>query len=393
MTRLFRAVLLAGILPALLQGWAQAADPVAVGWRPEPGELNRMAVEVSGLPKPALASLRAANWTLPQWPRLLSVYAEQPGADPGLEMPAMLGDYAVKPASVIRFEPQYPLEPGVKYRAVFRPDRLPGASASQQKPIEAKFELAARPAVAPTEVTEVYPTAEVLPENLLKFYLHFSGPMRRGRIYDYLHLRDERGKDVDIPFLEIDEELWNPSMTRLTLFIDPGRIKRGVRPLEEIGPALVAGKRFTLAIDQAWKDANGAPLKQGFERSFLVAPPDRAPLDPARWKLEAPKSGTLAPVRLSFFKPLDHALALRVIQVTDSAGRGVEGQAALADHERLWTFTPASAWRASAYKVVIQTTLEDLAGNNIGKPFEVDLFDGVERTITHSAVTLPFEVR
>jgi hypothetical protein len=41
----------------------------------------------------------------------------------------------------------------------------------------------------------------------------------------------------------------------------------------------------------------------------------------------------------------------------------------------------------------VQTTIEDLAGNNIGKPFEVDLFDGVERQLTHSTVKLPFEIR
>ena len=32
---------------------------------------------------------------------------------------------------------------------------------------------------------------------------------------------------IELPFLEIDEELWDPAMMRLTLFIDPGRIKRG----------------------------------------------------------------------------------------------------------------------------------------------------------------------
>jgi len=37
--------------------------------------------------------------------------------------------------------------------------------------------------------------------DLLKFYLHFSAPMRRGHIYDYVHLRDDTGQDVEIPFL------------------------------------------------------------------------------------------------------------------------------------------------------------------------------------------------
>ena len=46
-------------------------------------------------------------------------------------------------------------------------------------------------------------------------------------------------------------------MTRLTLLLDPGRIKRGVRPLEEIGGALQVGRTYTLVIDDAWPDAKG----------------------------------------------------------------------------------------------------------------------------------------
>jgi hypothetical protein len=39
-------------------------------------------------------------------------------------------------------------------------------------------------------------------------------------------------------------------------------------------------------------------------------------------------------------------------------------------------FVPGEPWKAGPYHLVVQNTIEDLAGNNIGKPFEVDLFDG-----------------
>jgi hypothetical protein len=48
----------------------------------------------------------------------------------------------------------------------------------------------------------------------------------------------------------------------------------------------------------------------------------------------------------------------------------------LADGERRWTFTPAVPWPAGRYDVVVQPTVEDLAGNNVGKPFGVDLQAG-----------------
>jgi hypothetical protein len=249
-------------------------------------------------------------------------------------------------------------------------------------------------------VRQVYPTADVLPENLLKFYVHFSAAMSRGHIYDHIRLRDEKGKAIELPFLEIDEELWDPSLTRLTLFIDPGRIKRGVRPLEEIGPALEAGKRYSLVIEREWKDATGNSLAEPFEKRFKVVGPDREPLDPKQWKLQEPKTGSKEPLEIRFPKPVDHALAQRLIRVYRPATGGnanteseVDGRATLLDQERRWRFSPDRQWTAGQYTLQVETTLEDLAGNNIGKPFEVDLFEGVQRRITNLVVNLPFQVR
>ena len=84
---------------------------------------------------------------------------------------------------------------------------------------------------------------------------------------------------------------------------------------------------------------------------------------------------------------MDHALALRMIHVEK-----VRGENQLAKNERLWTFVPAEPWVAGQHRLTVQTTIEDLAGNNIGKPFEVDLFSGVEKRIIHENVTREFKV-
>ena len=243
-----------------------------------------------------------------------------------------------------------------------------------------------------TFVTHVFPTASVVPENLLKFYIHFSAPMSRGRIYDHIHLRTADGKAVELPFLEIDEELWNPAMTRLTLFIDPGRIKQGVKPLVDIGPALQEGKKYTLEIDGGWHDGAGSPLKQGMSKHFTVGPPDREPIDLTRWVVESPPNRKQVLV-VTFPKPIDHALAMRLIRVTDCSGKSVRGHYGTYLDDRRWAFAPAETWKAGTYYIVVGTTLEDLAGNNIGKPFEVDLFNGVDRKIENETIKLRFEVR
>jgi hypothetical protein len=367
------------------------SHPFAIRWT-ELSNTNKTGVEVSGLSRLVLEKLRQANWKTAQWQQLLSVYAEQGHGIADVELPAMLGAYSVQ-SELLRFEPQFPLEPGLTYRAVFRPNQLPGESSATGGVITAVYQVRSRATNPVTEVTQIYPSAEMLPENLLKFYVHFSAPMSRGHIYDHIHLRNETGKEIELPFLEIDEELWNPTMTRLTLFIDPGRIKREVRPLEEVGPALEAGKRYTLAIDREWKDGSGVPLKDNFQKVFKVGPPDRDPLEPARWHIRAPEAGTHHPLSITFLKPMDHALAQRVIQVTDESGKIVQGKVALEDFERRWTFTPTHHWHRGPHRIVVQTTLEDLAGNNIGKPFEVDLFESVQRRFTNSAITLPFEAK
>ncbi len=360
---------------------------VLVHWRRERSDTNRFVVEVVGLDMVALKQFQ--NRKPIPWPRLLAAYADTGDVRIDVELPPMVGNYRVQ-SGMLRFEPAYPLQPGVQYRAVCHPDALPGGRGSL---VTATLKVPAQSTNPRTVVSRIYPSAGELPENLLKFYVQFSGPMQRGHIYEHIHLRNASGRDVELPFLEIDEELWDPSLTRLTLFIDPGRIKRGVRPLEEVGSSLQAGQRYTLVIDSAWNDGVGNPLRESFHKEFRVGPPNREPIDPTQWRIDTPKKGTRTPLRLTFPQPMDHALAQRVIRVGDPAGHLMAGETRLGNEERQWSFIPSQSWRGGRYELVVQTTLEDLAGNNIGKPFEVDLLEPVQRRISNSSVRVPFEVR
>jgi hypothetical protein len=320
----------------------------------------------------------AAKLNAPTEKRLV-VEVEQADVLSSIGWPALAGKYNLVKEG-IDFRPQFPFQPGVKYRATFFP--------KSGRPVSSVLEIPLAKREPSTVVTEIYPTADVLPENLLKFYLYFSAPMSGGHIYEHIRLTEDGGKVVELPFLEIDEELWNPEMTRLTLFLDPGRIKRGVKPLEEIGAALQAGKRYTLGIDSSWIDATGTTLKRSFEKKFRVAEVDREAPDLAKWQIISPKVGTTDPLRVVFSDPMDHALALRMIFV-DS----VAGEKKLEEHERVWIFTPEKPWAAGSYRRRVQTTIEDLAGNNIGKPFEVDLFKDVQKRLTREVVERVFEVK
>ena len=391
--------ILAGLLgfQSILQAAVPASSPeppsrFSIRWVPGATESNRVTVEVSGLSGESARELGKTDRTPEQWQNLLSVHVAQGDLLYEGEQSSMLGDYRAGQGTV-RFEPRFPLDPGVRYRAVFHSGALPDGAGRSDKAVSRVFQLPLARHGPGTVVHQVYPSAETLPENLLKFYVHFSSPMRGGHIYEHIHLLDEAGGEIELPFLELDEELWNPAMTRLTLFIDPGRIKREVRPLEEIGPALVAGKRYTLVIDREWSDADGMPLKETFRKAFKVGPPDREPPDPGQWKLHSPEHGSTRPLVISFPEAMDHALAQRMIRVVTSAGKLVEGEAALAEQERRWSFTSEHPWEAGPHTVLVETTIEDLAGNNIGKAFEEDLLEGAPRRLTNTTARLPFNTK
>ena len=356
---------------------ALAAEAPAIRWR---ADASPSVVEASGIPLEILRALAAGDWAAAG---VLAVFAEQGGAG---ATPAMAGTWHVADGRV-RFEPQFPLTRGVRYRAELR---LPG-----QPPVISRFEFPADTAGPTTVVTRIFPSAAVLPENQLKFYVHFSAPMSRGGTYPHVRLRDAAGREIELPFLELDEELWDLSMTRLTLLIDPGRIKRGVKPLEDIGPVFEAGKNYSLTVDAACTDANGKPLRAAFEKKFGIGTADRTAPEPLRWKIRAPAAGTREPLTVDFDEPMEHALALRMIRVVTSEGGGVavDGAAELANEERRWIFSPTQPWGRGRHKLTVETTIEDLAGNNIGKTFDVDVEDGASRRLETPSVAVVFEVK
>jgi hypothetical protein len=378
---------------------------LAVGARPafaDPGQptaptpvirLNtrgeRPSFDVTGLDEANLRALAAARWEPDRWQSLFAVYVDSGAREGG--QPAVLGSYRVEDG-VLRFTPRFPPVAGVRYRAVFAPARLPQPADASAAPVVASLAVPKSPAAAATVVEQVYPSGDRLPENLLKFYLHFSAPMSRGEAYRRIHLLDGAGKPIESAFLEVGEELWDPDGKRFTLFIDPGRIKRGLKPREDLGPVLEAGKKYTLVIDRDWSDARGDPLAETYRKAFVAVAAAEEPPDPKAWTIHAPAAGTSRPLEVRFPGPLDHALLQRLLRVTDADGREVPGRVTVSDQETRWHFTPTRPWQAGEYRLTADTALEDLAGNSIGRPFEVDVV-GPARPTAAKTVTLPFSVR
>jgi hypothetical protein len=337
---------------------------------------DKTTIDVVDVAAPQLAALRDTT-TREAWAQVFRV-AVAP------DQPPMLGDYRVE-ATRIRFAPMFPFDPGRRYHVTFAPA---GAS-----PITATVGLPATHTTPTTMVAQVYPSGDVIPENQLRLYVHFSAPMGRKGGLEYIHLLDDRGQEVNDPFLPLDAEFWNDDRTRYTVFFDPGRQKRGIPVIEEMGRSLTEGKSYTLVIDAEWRDGNGLPLKEPYRRTFKVGPPDERPLDQTAWQVQPPTAGTRAPLMVAFPEPLDRGLLLRALGVEGADGRPIGGEVSVGRNEATWSFTPKEFWKAGSHHIVAFGMLEDLAGNRIGRAFEVDRFDRSDRSAEPEKTLIPFQIR
>ncbi|MDY3559870.1 hypothetical protein R5W23_001042 [Gemmata sp. JC673] len=349
------------------------------------------AVVVTGIEKRHLTALAAAKLTADEWPRVARLVVDEGTPEEVAKKRGIAGVWAVTDDG-LRFEPLFPLVPGTKYRLFVAPGAAP-----RVKITAASFEramLLPKPPPGPrVSVAGVFPSANRLPENTLRFYVQFSGPVSRAATYRHIKLIRDDGRQVLTPFLEIDEQLWSPDGTRLTLLFDPGRVKRGLKPREEDGPILEEGRRYTFEIDAAWEDVDGRPLTAKFTKAFSVAAPDDEPVWPEDWALMPPRAGSDAPLIIRLAKPLDRALLARLLSVRDATGKSVEGVVTVGGGERVVTFAPARAWGRGEYKLIVDARLEDVCGNRVGEPFELDVLKPIpERAVTKVAER-PFAVK
>lgn len=221
------------------------------------------------------------------------------------------------------------------------------------------------------EVHEIYPSTAELPLNVLRFYIQFTDSMSRGFAYDNIHFVAADGDTLEDVYLELEEELWSPDMKRFTLLLDPGRIKRGLKSLEDLGYVFEQNKDYSLVVNKNWRDAHDMPMSNGFEKRFKTA----GLYETYRGSLSLgniPEAGTTSPVSLKSSFPNDYALLQRVVRVVDNQGNETAGTIEIKKNEMLWKFTPDKPWTSENYQVRIERILEDVTGNNMINPFDVD---------------------
>jgi hypothetical protein len=332
---------------------------------------------VARLPEKLAATLPASALTQQQGEAILTLSLLTDGAKkPG---PSMFGKYK-RAGNELTFAPRFPLSPGATYRASLK-------IAGKTTALDCRIPVLA--AKTPPKVIKIYPSADVLPANHLRFYIFFDRPMRGGTgLFKYLAILDDKGKEIDEPWLV--DEIWDEENNCLILYIHPGRIKWGVELRELMGPVLVEKRSYTLVVKGDWTDLDGNKIGKDTIKKFRTTAEDRVRIELAAWKVTAPAKGTRDALVLTLPKSIDYRSLQTGLTVVNAKGEIISGAIAIGKDEKSWRFTPKAPWQAGKFRVNVSPDLEDVAGNTPARPFDMDLLAPRQRP---QKLQLPFEPR
>jgi hypothetical protein len=214
-----------------------------------------------------------------------------------------------------------------------------------------------------TEI-RISPQAKVLPANTLRFYLHFPRPGEAHFDRDQLWLLNEEEQVVSDPFLVLSQELWSPDGRRLTVLMEPGRIKRGIGSDPSHDPALVVGRTYSLVV---------TALGQTARHTFHVGDPALEAIDEEDWRLVAPAVGSRDPAVVHFDRVMDAALCEDEIAVLTPSRELARTRVSLALDGTALQLIPNHPWSAGEHRLVVSERLEDVCGNRLGEALDHDL--------------------
>jgi hypothetical protein len=247
--------------------------------------------------------------------------------------------------------------------------------------------------LAATEVTGICPTAAEVPSNLLRLYVWFSAPMSEGYAAGQVRLARDDGSIIAGALLPTEHELWDASRRRLTVLLDPARIKRGLAGHQDAGYPLRSGEPFRLVVDSGFRDAQGLPLRAPAQRRYEVGGEERRHVDPGSWLLTVPPAGTCEPLQISFGRPLDQGLLARCLHVSRPGSQLVDGTPQIGPGEQSWQLVPRRTWASGSHQLIVDPVLEDLAGNSVSRVFDRDLTRPEDQPRQARPVTVGFHPR
>ncbi|MEO0897332.1 MAG: Ig-like domain-containing protein [Bacteroidota bacterium] len=229
------------------------------------------------------------------------------------------------------------------------------------------------------------PPLDTLPANLLKFHIIFDQPMSEQDPYPHIHLVDQEGDSLNRAFLIQHPPLWNRLHDELTIWLDPGRIKRELNLNQAFGNPLQEGISYHVHIGKGLRSAQGKELQEAYIKTFIAAAADRQRPEVT---VSPPKSFQ-DPAILQFSESMDPNTVSGRIDLWKDGNKAKLNLTVNQQYDE-WKIYPNESWAKGKYELRLWKGVEDLAGNNLFRLFDQEKRE--EQELAEEWVIMQFEI-
>jgi hypothetical protein len=224
---------------------------------------------------------------------------------------------------------------------------------------------------------QVFPSANEIPANLLRFHLRFDDVPDVFDISTAIRLVDAYDVVLDHVFLDLNEGLWSADGLTLTVMLHPGRIKTGLVASRNLGNAFREYDGYELQLRR-----EHLPFSQGCSPSsasatnewvcikrFTATPAVDTAIESQSLLLSLPSAHCFTPLSITFPRIVDRLAIENYVQLGHLTGAPLGAQIEIRDAERTIDFLPQHAWPSEPLILYFSRDFEDICGNRLSSAF------------------------
>lgn len=236
-------------------------------------------------------------------------------------------------------------------------------------------------------ISGIYPLAPSIPTNILMFHITFATPMTEDElVFKDILILDDKGKEKQRVWRE--KASWTSDGKHLVLMVHPGRIKKGIKYMDDYGVLFEVGKKYTIVIPEHIKDSYGKPLGKEYRKTYTITAMDTI-IPVYNSKNIVTKANTNNSISLKFSEPIDYGTAQLGIEIENGKNKKIEGKLE-PNSDKAWTFTPTQNWQQGSYTIKLNDYVADLASNHLTRKFEMKHLDSM---INREGLKFKFEAK